>query len=400
MSTKGLTPEQVEAAIAATGSKAAAARSLGVARSTLRGFMDRHQIVSRVEQQVSDCSGRDICIEDLVEYGDIAGLLKSRGLDPKDWVVTGGRVNEWSDQRQLRVDIKPRELFPAQPLREPYKRPKRVKSKQVTEGLAFLLPDQHAPHHDKDLLACAVQMAAELRPEQIVFLGDLLDYAAVSRYRKIGGEPGLQETIDAGYEILRSFREASPDSRIYLLEGNHEDRLKNALADKGLISVASLVKANSEYQHPVLSSAHLLCLDELDVEQVFPPEHCSYEHAEHRVFDSLAARHGHRVRSGSGASGIAMIESLRRNIAFGHTHRQSITYVTFFDIDNRAHRLCAIEAGTMATVDSTGLHYTVCPDWQAGFATAQYLGDGVFTPELAVWQDGCLSWRDRIYIPE
>jgi predicted phosphodiesterase len=399
MGSEGLTPEIVVNALRETGSARAASRALGVAPTTLKDYILRHDIDrAGICNEVQDnvvVDGRSVIVNGKVDYGNIKLLLLDDGLSIHDWVLSRVRVNRWGDQRQLRVDLEPRRDFLSPARADGWKPPKDAKSNRVTDGLVFLLPDQHFPNNDVDLCAAAVRMVKDLKPEQIVFLGDLLDYSAISRHRKGDREPSIQETVDSAYYFLRDLRAASPGSQMTLLEGNHEDRLPNALKDKGLAPLVSVRRGGTEEAN-VWSSEHVLRLDELGIEQEFPPENCSYEHAEVRVFDNLAARHGHIAKKGSGASGLAMLEKLRRNIIFGHTHRQSITFHTHWDINKQPHRLVAVEAGTMAYLDETGMGYNSCPDWQQGFAVAQVSGDS-FVVDLATWVNGCLRWRDYEY---
>ena len=398
-STRGFTPELVTAALRAEGSVRRAAKSLGIAQSTLSDWMMRNDfdlstVLTPQGQPTEDLivSGKAVTLEGKLDYGNIESLLKEDGLRIEDWVITRARVNRWGENRQLRVDLDPRYDI-LQPARAEGWRPRKAANcRKITKGLVFLFPDQHCPNHDSDLCAAAIKMVATLRPEQIVFLGDLLDYSAISRHRKGSNEPSIQETIDQAYYLLRDLKAASPGSKMTLLEGNHEDRLPNALKDKGLAPLIDVKRAGTQ-EATIWSSEHVLRLDELEIEQQFPPENCSYEHAEIRVFDNLAARHGHIAKKGSGMSGLAMLEKLRRNIVFGHTHRQSITFHTHWDINKKPHRLVAVEAGTMARVNETGMGYNPCPDWQQGFAVAQQSGDS-FVVDLATWTDGCLRWRD------
>jgi hypothetical protein len=173
--------------------------------------------------------------------------------------------------------------------------------------------------------------------------------------------------------------------------------VRNALSDSGLLSVSALKQADKNGV-PVLSSAHLLRLDELEVTQVFPPAGASYEHAELKVAGALAARHGHIATNGSGVSALKTLDKLRRNVVIGHTHRQSIVFHTHWDINDCAHRLVAVEAGCMADI-TDGMHYASAgvPDWQQGFAVAQMVDGDRFTIDLACFVDGRLLWRDSEY---
>lgn len=387
MGTIGLTSEAVASAILSEGNVSAAARLLGVPTTTLRDFMRRENLSPEGLPSA-------VVSKDQREWSDIPKLLSARGLKPEDFDITNVRVNEWGDQQQLRVDLRPKELS-VQPARtEGWKPPKGAKSSKVKQGLIFFFGDQHVPHHDETLHSLACAMLREHKPEQLILVGDLLDYAAVSRWRKSGDEASLQDTIDAAWRVLRNYVEASPGTRVRFLDGNHEERLPNALKDKGLGQVSGLRRPGDSF--PIMSTGHILRFDELGIEQVFPPDGCGYEQAEIRVLPNLAARHGGIIKKDSGASGMAMLKKLRRNIVIGDTHRQSLTYHVWWDIENKPHRLMAAETGTMAAVDHTGLKYASEPDWMMGFAVAQVVGDG-FTMDLAVYENNCLLWRDYEY---
>lgn len=401
MSTQGLTPQLVVDTLKEEGTVTGAARSLGVNRNTLHSYIHRHEIditggaAKAVWQGISE--NEQVLSEDSQEWGDLLKLIESRGLKPHEWRIIRARINVWGDNQQLRADLEPLGLLPFPARSEGWKPPKDAKSRTVQNGLIAFFGDQHCPFHDVGLHRAAVAWLREHRPEKLCLLGDLLDYAAVSKHRKIGNEASLQETIDSAYSVLRAYKEASPGTQILMLEGNHEDRLRNALSDKGLLSVSAVRKAETNGV-PVLSTAHLLRFDELEIEQVFPPAGASYEHAEIKVTPLLAARHGHIATSGSGVSALKTLHKLRRNIVIGHTHRQSIVFHTHWDIKDQAHRLIAVEAGCMADI-TDGMHYASAgaPDWQQGFAVAQMHSDDRFTLDLASYVDGRLIWRDREY---
>lgn len=387
---EGLSAQLVIDTLRSEGSITAAASALKIPRTTLNDYMRRNNLSV-------DSSDKHIQSLDAVKPSDwnrVKEMILDRGLDPTEFEVYQIRLNDWGDNSQDRIDIRPLRSM-LQPARtDGWKPPKDAKSRRTKKGLAFFFGDQHIPHHDCDLHSIACRMLREHKPEQLILVGDLLDYAAVSRWRKSGDEAKLQETIDIAWGVLRDYREASPGTRIRFVDGNHEERLPNALKDAGFGQVASLRRPGED--HPLLSTAHILRFDELEIEQVFPPQNAGYQQAEIRVFKNLAARHGGKIKKDSGASGIAMLEQTRRNIVFGDTHRQGIVYHTWWDIDNHAHRLVACETGTMAFVDHTGLSYAGEPNWMQGFAVAQEMGDR-FSIDLAVYANGVLLWRDYEY---
>jgi predicted phosphodiesterase len=391
-----LTAYEVAKALTQHKTQKLAAKALGVPRTTLIGFIQRNNLDS--PEGISNALGQEFSVE--AEFiGDIPKLISSRGLDPSDVEVTNIRLNEYgkcgecgSHLKQNRVDLKPRVDFLIPARTEGWKPPKPAKSQKATEGLVAFFGDQHVPRHHKALHSMACQWLKENRPAKLILLGDLLDNEYVSRHRKFQDGPSAQECVDMAWGVLRDYREASPDTEVLFVDGNHEDRVRISVADQ-IPGVRNLTRAGGG--PAVLSTEHLLRFDELGIEAVHMKG--GYEHSEIRVSKTLVARHGHIAKKGSGVSALATLAQLRRNVVIGHTHRQGLVYITHWDIDGNPHRLMCCEAGTMAEI-ANGMDYASAgvPDWQQGFATAQLFGD-YFTVELAVFVNNGLLWRDQKY---
>ena len=392
MATEGIHPKAVVAALREEGSVTAASRVLGLHRNTLSSYLYRHQIdtsqgAKNAVWNAANEPVEHVVSEDTAEWGDIRKLVESRGLTPEDWILSRCRINKWGENEQLRADLEPRRDFLMPARSEGWKPSERMNARSVTEGLTFVLSDHHCPVHDKHLHALTVELLRREKPEVIVVAGDLIDWAGVSRHRKSGTEAGLNESLQGAYDVLRDYRMAC-NARIVFLDGNHEQRLFNALESKGLVNVANLRRPEDDVS--LLSTRHLLRLDELGVEQVFPPEGCGYEHAEFRIPGGPAVRHGWIASPGSGSSALKTLDKLRRSVIIGHTHRQSLVHHTHW-IDGVQQQLTAVEAGCMALVTENGMGYSIAPDWQNGFCS---VSDG--TIELATYKDGVLRWRDRV----
>lgn len=391
MATEHLTPEAVVTALREEGSVTAASHFLGVNRGTLHSFIDRNRIdTSKGASNATwdGSTGPQVLSEDSAEWGDITGLLQSRGLDPADWRVLKATVNRWQDHEQLKVMLEPLGLIPRPVRSEGWKAPRKAKKRERT-GLTFVLSDHHCPYHDEDFHRLSVQMMRDQQPERIVIAGDLIDYASISRHKKRGGEAGLNESLQSAYDVLRSYRDACPNADIVFLDGNHEQRMFDALESRGLISVAQVQRPGDD--HTLLSTRHLLRLDELRVEQVFPPDGCSYEHAEYRIPDGPSVRHGWIAGQGAGASALKTLDKLRRNIIVAHTHRSAVTWHTHW-VEEKPVRLVAVETGTMARLTEQGMGYSIAPDWQNSLVVVQ--GQ---TVDHAVYQDQSLVWRGHEY---
>jgi hypothetical protein len=267
--------------------------------------------------------------------------------------------------------------------------------KKDHETVVFL-GDHHAPHHDKNLHLAVCEWLREFKPDRGIILGDLLDFDQLSRHRRTPEWTNdVQTTLDAAYGILRAYIEASPNTRWQMLDGNHEDRLRNSVLDhlSSMFGVSQAKEDPAEKLRPVLSTPFLLRLDELGIEWESPEG--GYEHAQINITSELAARHGWIATKGSGVSALKTIDHLRYSVIVGHTHRQAIVHHTAHSIDGKPKTLLGCEAGTLATIER-GLGYATSPDWQRGFATADvYSGKpGLFKVDLATYVDGTLLWRD------
>jgi hypothetical protein len=391
------------------GNKAALARSLGVNVNSLKDHLNLKGI--RYEpalKHLEVADGKDfLTSDDPAEWSDIDALLRSRGMNPDDWIVERVRVNEYGENaeglpiRQLRVDLVPRSYNSLLPARTDGWRPppRLVPVPKDDAELVVFFGDQHCPHHDPVLHEAACAWLRKNKPARGVLLGDLLDFDAVSRHRSNPEwATTMQDCVDSAYSVLRGFVQASPGTRWQMVSGNHEDRLRNAIIDqlRGVYGLTRATGVDESRGDAVLSVKHLLRLDELGVEWVGGEG--EYSHQQIKVSPQLAARHGWIARKGSGSSARATLEHLGYSCVIGHTHRQSRVFHTAHDIDGRAIQLEGVEAGTMARTDG-GLGYAVQPDWQQGFATARIWPDGFFSCDLAKFDGGSLVWANQRYVP-
>jgi len=393
--------EELRELLAAHGSWIAVAAAEGINASTLRNQASEAGVTMKGELRGAPViAGKHVTSDDPLEWGDVAALLKRRGLSPDDWLVTRARVNEWGgpdgqDNAQLRVDLAPRMGLLLAAKTAGWKPPRRAKGERNTHaGLVACFGDHHAPRHNPELHVAVCAWLREFKPERGIILGDLLDFDQLSRHRRTPEWTAtVQDTIDSAYGILRAYIQASPETRWSMLDGNHEDRLRNSILDH-LSALFGVSQAGAEDQggRPVLSTPFLLRLDELGVEWESPDG--GYENAQIKLTSELAVRHGWIASKGSGSSALKTIDHLRYSIIIGHSHRQAIVHHTAHSIDGKPKTLLGCEAGTLATVEG-GQGYATAPDWQMGFATAQiYADDGTFKVDLATFVDGSLLWRD------
>ena len=201
----------------------------------------------------------------------------------------------------------------------------------------------------------------------------------------------MGECVQAGYKILRGYREASLDTSWTALPGNHDERIRDYQLQRAPelfgLKAADLEDSERASLHSVET---LLNLPALGIE--WTGSDADYEHAQVDVSPELVARHGWVTGANSAEK---TVRRLGINIVVGHTHRQRVHYVTE---ERRRETLVtvAVESGCMCRIDG-GLGYVIAPDWQNGAFAANVWPDGTFTGDHLVYRDGVLKWRDQRY---
>jgi hypothetical protein len=224
------------------------------------------------------------------------------------------------------------------------------------------ISDAHGPYIDPLVKRAWLDTLKILKPDGIIFDGDIVDFPEVSRHTKMPGDGSLviQEELDfVREEIFRPSIQASPKSwRTYHI-GNHEQRLVRYIADTAP-ALASL---------RCLRWDRLLELDELKIELVFggswlaPRQKDRTENIKRTFkvyYDCFAVTHGKSCAKN------AMEEELKRyqfSGASGHTHRPGLWTMPTLRNPNLSWTSLAMAAGY-----SVGKNYVEGPGaWTMGF---------------------------------
>lgn len=288
--------------------------------------------------------------------------------------------------------------------------PARKKAKRSSEWrTAVILPDPQIgfrrdldaperldPFHDEAAINVALQVVADVEPDLIINLGDLLDLQEFSRFEI---EPGFalttQPSIYRAQGFLCAQRAAAPNAEIRLMEGNHDARLPRQIVANAKAAF-SLKRAPDEW--PVLSVPNLLRLDDFGVEYV-----AGYPAGITWVNDRLACVHGSKVRS-SGSSAAAVIDDERVSVIFGHIHRIELQHKTRRTRNGGRSSLaaspgclCRIDGAVPSTKGATDPHgraVAAVENWQHGLAVVTYKdGDAPFSLELVPIHAGATIFR-------
>lgn len=285
--------------------------------------------------------------------------------------------------------LKPARSIVVKPVKAPRKAPAFLKGWKT----AVILPDPQFgyrqigteldPFHDEAAIDVSLQIlsavASDTRVDEVVNLGDFLDLPAHSRYEQ---HPTWQQTtqdaIYAGTEFLAKQRATCPDSKIVVLEGNHDKRMSDKILN--LISASyGLRRANFPDDWPEMTVPSLLGVKEMNVEWLD-----GYPARKYWLNDWIKCIHGTIVRS-SGSTASAYSRSERTSTIFGHIHRLEAHHTTQQD-RHGAVRLFAATPGCLCRIDGavpsvkgamdlTGRPIKNYEDWQQGMLVLHYRED-------------------------
>lgn len=397
--------------------------------AAIRRFRRRHGLnVPGVERSGTTVKGDEATATEAPQtdppvLDDPDAMLKARGLDPLEWYVDAVTVNEWdgpsSDGNKVTYyqakftakRTRPVHVIQPASLRDwvgqdrpvigPHQR-QYFESEGInvlTPKLVVIVGDQQAPFYDEKLDLLFRAWLQENQPAEGVLLGDTADFPDISRHPfDPESNATVNQCIQSAVDLLVGYVDASPDTRWTKLVGNHDARLRDYVLQQAreLYKVARGRLPGEEEQPPLLSLDNVLRLPELGIELIDP--HGPWDHGQHSLSPYLAVRHTWpRKKSGS-----ATLDEFNYSVVVGHTHSQSFTEKTRYDMNGMNPTvLAAVEAGCMCSVERIERdgrwwpNFVTRPNWQQGFATATIWNDGKFKVDLAQYVNGVLLYRDQ-----
>jgi predicted phosphodiesterase len=250
---------------------------------------------------------------------------------------------------------------------------------------SLIIPDIQYPYHDSLALAKLIKVAKDHQPDQIIQIGDGIDFPQVSQWSKgTAGEYAdtLQEHID-GYRkgVLMPLREAAPQASIVWLEGNHDLRLREFVRKYA----APLTNLRA------LEVESLFVLQDLDI---------SYERGPFRIATNTLVVHGHES-GGYCASASAWDAKFTKrygsdkNFVFGHTH-QPFLITRSYGYDGKVTPRFTMNAGSI--MDPVAATYVKdgAVNWTMSFGFLTDDGKRVY-PELVTMVDRGFIFRGEKY---
>lgn len=246
-------------------------------------------------------------------------------------------------------------------------------SKKRLKKTVLAVSDTHSVFMDKVAVGAMQRVGDKLQPDQIVHIGDLMDFYGFSKYDKDPKrmkEATLEKEIRSVQPLIKWMDEVSREPVIYTL-GNHEKRMETYLCHN--------VPAYYEY-----AGANIKDLLNL------PDRWNVYGYGAVPRIGKLGFTHGDVVRSEAGSSALAQRRKVGGSILHGHTHRMSA--VSFTD-SMGTH--WGYEIGHLSAKQPPYMNNT--PNWQQGFGVVTVAKNGDFHVELVPIQKGKAWFRGEWY---
>jgi len=222
-----------------------------------------------------------------------------------------------------------------------------------------IVNDYHIPFEDNKTLKSFYNMLKDFKPDELIINGDFLDFYDMSNFDKeLINEGVLQEELDTGFALLKSYRKLLPKSRIVMTISNHmEKRLERFKKSIG----------RAVYSLRYFTIPQMLRLDELDIEHMYQVE-----------YKKFIVYHGDIVRKHSAYTAKAVLENKGKSVFMGHVHRLGSHYKT-----NEGGEHVGVECGCMCNLNPEYIDGK--PNWQQGFAV--------------IYEDEKTGWFQHYLVP-
>ena len=230
----------------------------------------------------------------------------------------------------------------------------------MTETIV-VIPDTHYPAHDKRALKAVIEFIGAIQPDQVIHIGDLMDFPQPSRWTKdtrAEFEGSVYEDAQKCFDgFLKPLRDVY-DGHIGVHEGNHDER----------------THVYMEKYAPALSRTNMFDFDqlcrfgELGIEKL-PP---FYD-----VAPGWVTTHGHRggirLNQNGGMTALNGARRIGKSIVMGHTHRQGKSSFTT-GLAGKAETITGVEVGHLMDQTQAGYLKGGTGNWQQGFAVLEIDG--------------------------
>lgn len=246
----------------------------------------------------------------------------------------------------------------------------------MTVKRVVVVSDTQMPFEDSRALKNVIHFIGDYQPDEVIQIGDLMDYPTPSRWNK-GTREEYQQLIREHSEYgKRHFLE--PLRKVYdgpvgIVEGNHDERPR--------VYLDQYAPALAEFSD-ALHFSRLLDFDGFGVRHLRPF---------YKVGPDTVVIHGHEIKGMSQIAGTTAFQHAMKagaNVVMGHTHRLGVRRQTSQYIGGKPQRRWGFEVGHLMSVKKASYLGGGVANWQTGFGIL-YVGKYDVSPvAIDVWPDG------------
>ena len=218
-----------------------------------------------------------------------------------------------------------------------------------------VLPDFQMPYDDRKLVRSLVKFIGDYQPDEVVHIGDLMDYPQPSRWTR-GTAAEFEGSIfsdsdQAKRRFLEPLRDVY-DKPVGVHEGNHDLRPREYLA-KNSPALAESGAFNLET---------LLDFDGFGITRL--PEF-------YDIAPGWKSTHGHRggirLSQIAGSTALNAAKKMLHSVVCGHTHRLGLSSYTYGSGGNTKLVVTGLEVGNAMNMKLAGYLKGGTANWQQGF---------------------------------
>ena len=233
-----------------------------------------------------------------------------------------------------------------------------------------VFPDTQIPFDDRKALKALIRFIGDTDPDQVIHIGDLMDYPTPSRWTKGTGEEFAQRMKEHNEQAKKRFFEplrAVYNGPIGIHEGNHDERPRTYLS--------KYAPALAEYAENFCISK-MLDFDGFGINLL--PEF-------NKIAPGWITTHGHRGQISlsriAGHTALNAAKKFHTSVVMGHTHRQGILSDTGGYGGDIVRQVTGVEVGHLMNQRLASYLNSGTGNWQTGFAVLTIDGQHVH-PEL------------------
>lgn len=247
----------------------------------------------------------------------------------------------------------------------------------------LIIPDTHYPDHDKKLFKTILKVVEETQPDEIIHIGDLMDFPQPSRWTK-GTRQEFEGCVyydckQARRDILEPLREVF-SGPIGVHEGNHDARPRIYI-EKYAPALAGTANFNFE---------SLLGFEDYGIEKL--PDF-------YDVAPGWITTHGHlggiRLNQHAGLTALNAAKKIGKSVVMGHTHRAGISHYTT-GLEGKTSTITGVEVGHIMDPKQVTYLKGATGNWQQGIAELTIDGQTV-SPRFIPVSAGKILLDGKVY---